>query len=1184
MASRRVVLAVLSVAMPTLAISGTDSESPDPADARQVAPPHELTAAPPRQIAGEIVVRLATGTDRHAVARCAGLGKTTFEGVVPDRSTVGASSPRSRRAPTVLAPVVYAASSGRVDEVDRFPNRRTHRAAVTRDDLRRWHRLRYRGDRPPAEVAADVARCAGVERAEPNHVVRLASVPDDTYAGDGGGTWVSGAWGQSHADSWALERIGAADAWAVHTGSGDGIVVALVDSGLDIAHPDIAANVWVNPGEIAGNGIDDDGNGYEDDVHGWSFAYGIADVTDRFWHGTHMAGVIAARGNNGIGIAGVLWDARVQVVKSFDDFGNGTSSAIASGITYAADNGADVINLSFSFRGDASEIVRDAVRYAHAQGAVVVAAAGNSNADTRDCNSGFAPGLAVSYPSCFAESIGVASVDRFDAKTDSSNFGAAIDVAAPGGDSADGSKDEDFKNILSLRSQFPALERHLQVDNEYFRNRGTSLSAAYTAGLAGLLLSHRPSLGNELVRAILQSSADDVGAIGVDGTFGHGLVRADVALAQADAALALPELTILSATASRRVAPAGGVALVTIEATNAGAVAADDVVVELFDGDPDAGGASVARWTLARLDANTTRALDGVVPLGEEGERSLVATIATSASSEFYLENNRREIAIDVFPYRFVETRLTAVVGEQDRPDIDGDRVVWHDHRDDPIRGNIYLFDLATGTERQLTSSPGYEERPAIDGDIVSWHDLRDQDPPPGTWDIWRYDLATDTEHRVSFVQACGERYCAETIADASDGAIVWMDARNGLGNTDIYLYDVALDVERRITTAGGNQEDPEIDGDLVVYEDWRGTNPDIYLYDLATDQETPICTDPAHQWVPEVKDGLVVWEDDRHGDTEIYVHDLAEGTERRLTDAPGDRANPVVSGRFVIWQDRRNENQWDIWAHDLVRDEQRRVTLDRGTQRRPSIDGRRIVWQDWRHSGTPAGMSGEIYLGTIDDFPGAPTGVIAQEGTDRVSLGWNPAVDPEGDAVTYVVYRAVGDGPWAVIGTAATEMFEDLAPVPGAVHRYRVAALDEALGNADGVEGEGPWSDAASVTPGSSAGVGAVPDGFRHPGPPLGIAKSGSNLTLTWAEACAPTGADYGVYEGELGRFDSHAPRTCSTGGATSWSLAPGSGDRYFLVAPHDGARDGSFGADSAGAERGAAVPCHTPLAAPCP
>lgn len=345
---------------------------------------------------------------------------------------------------------------------------------------------------------------ADVEFAEPDRVVSVKQAVNDPYLSS------TGTWGQSYPDLWGILKIGAPSIWGLN--AGDGIVVAVVDTGIDYNHPDIAANMWVNTKEIAGNGIDDDGNGFVDDTLGWDFIGSSYqnptqsnDPIDHFGHGTHVAGTIAAVGNNGIGVIGVAWRAKVMAVKGLDDSGNGLESTLSNSIIYAANNGADVINNSWGGQGS-SQIIADAVNYAYSLGAVVIAAAGNNNEDARNF-----------FPANLEQVITVAATDSNDFKASFSNWGSKIDVAAPGVD------------ILSLRAAGTTLGT--PVDLNYTRADGTSMATPHVSGLAALILSQHPAYTNEDVRQVLRVSGTDIGLAGYDLDSGYGRINAAAALA-----------------------------------------------------------------------------------------------------------------------------------------------------------------------------------------------------------------------------------------------------------------------------------------------------------------------------------------------------------------------------------------------------------------------------------------------------------------------------------------------------------------------------------------------------------------------------------------------------------------------------------------------------------------------------
>ncbi|MEE9120552.1 MAG: S8 family serine peptidase, partial [Syntrophobacteria bacterium] len=253
-----------------------------------------------------------------------------------------------------------------------------------------------------------------VEYVEPNYLRYATTSPDDTF--------FSNLWGLNNAGD---TDIDAPEAWDITTGSSS-VMVAVIDSGVDYNHPDLAANIWTNPGEIAGNGIDDDGNGKIDDVRGWDFVDDDNDPIDSDDHGTHVAGTIAAVGNNGTGITGVSWSAQIMPLRFLDAFGSGSVADAIEAIDYAIDKGAKIINASYgSYTFSTAE--RDAIARARNGGILFVAAAGNDNWNNDS--------VTKHYPSSYnlANIIAVAATDQSDSRASFSNYGVtSVDVAAPG--------------------------------------------------------------------------------------------------------------------------------------------------------------------------------------------------------------------------------------------------------------------------------------------------------------------------------------------------------------------------------------------------------------------------------------------------------------------------------------------------------------------------------------------------------------------------------------------------------------------------------------------------------------------------------------------------------------------------------------------------------------------------------
>lgn len=311
-----------------------------------------------------------------------------------------------------------------------------------------------------------------VEYAEPNYLVHSCLSPDDPL----------------YPQLWGLHNLGqttglpgadidAPEAWDVQTGA-PSIIVAVIDTGIDYNHEDLSSNIWINPGEIPGNGMDDDGNGFIDDVRGWDFVNGDNDPMDDNSHGTHCAGTIAATGNNGTGVVGVNWSARIMPVKFLDAATSGTTTNAILAIQYATQMGAGIMSNSWGGSGY-SQALKDAIAAAHEAGIVFVAAAGNIGANND---------LMPHYPSSYEipNIIAVAATDYNDELALFSNYGLnSVELGAPG--------------VLILSTV---------LDNNYTYKSGTSMATPYVAGVAALLATEDPGLTNEEIKAGILNSVD----------------------------------------------------------------------------------------------------------------------------------------------------------------------------------------------------------------------------------------------------------------------------------------------------------------------------------------------------------------------------------------------------------------------------------------------------------------------------------------------------------------------------------------------------------------------------------------------------------------------------------------------------------------------------------------------------
>ncbi|MGB6295990.1 MAG: S8 family peptidase [Rivularia sp. (in: cyanobacteria)] len=275
-------------------------------------------------------------------------------------------------------------------------------------------------------------------------------------------------------NNWGADAINAPEVWEQGY-TGEGVVVAVIDTGVDRNHEDLRNNIWTNSGEIADNGRDDDGNGYIDDVYGWNFDSDNNNTMDVEGHGTHVSGTIAGE-NNDFGVTGIAYDAQIMPVKVLDDSGSGSNSAVADGIYYAVDNGADVINLSLG--GTFPSLgVEQAVQYASEQGVTVVMAAGNSGGQT------------PLYPASYADEYGIAvgAIEEDQSLASFSNRAGSEEltyVTAPG---------------VDIYSTLP--------NNQYQSYNGTSMATPHVAGVVALMLSANPNLDNNQIRQILEETS-----------------------------------------------------------------------------------------------------------------------------------------------------------------------------------------------------------------------------------------------------------------------------------------------------------------------------------------------------------------------------------------------------------------------------------------------------------------------------------------------------------------------------------------------------------------------------------------------------------------------------------------------------------------------------------------------------
>ncbi|XZN95821.1 MAG: Ig-like domain-containing protein [Microcoleus sp.] len=335
-----------------------------------------------------------------------------------------------------------------------------------------------------------------IEYIEPDYIITLEDIqkpsptqeklatitPQATTPNDPSYTQLWGLNNTGQSGGTADADIDAPEAWDIQKGNPN-LVIGVIDTGVDYNHPDLVGNIWTNPGEIAGDGIDNDNNGYIDDTRGWDFAYNDNNPMDVQGHGTHVSGTIAGKGNNGVGVTGVAWNAKIMPLKFLDDSGSGATSNAILAINYATAKGVKLTNNSWG-GGGYSQALSDAINTAGQQGALFIAAAGNSSQNTDTT-----PAYPASYN--LSNIISVASTTRTDGLSSFSNYGATtVDLGAPGSE---------------IYSTTPGAN--------YATYSGTSMASPHVTGAAALLWSQNPTWTAQQVKDKLMQTTDPISAL-----------------------------------------------------------------------------------------------------------------------------------------------------------------------------------------------------------------------------------------------------------------------------------------------------------------------------------------------------------------------------------------------------------------------------------------------------------------------------------------------------------------------------------------------------------------------------------------------------------------------------------------------------------------------------------------------
>jgi len=371
------------------------------------------------------------------------------------------------------------------------------------------YKIKYSDNPNPEKLKEIILDNSSIARAEPNYRFKISYLPSDPLLGE----------------QWNLSKIKAPQAWDIAKGGTNDVVIAVLDTGVDINHPDLKANIWINDKEILGNGIDDDRNGYIDDYYGWDFVRDEPGPQPKFdepynaaaiHHGTIVSGLIAAIGDNNQGVAGIAWKSKIMALRVLDSEGNGSVDSVIRAVNYAISQRANIINLSF-VGSNKSDFLAQALKRAWQAGLVIVAAAGNeATGQTEDLDQ------VPAYPICLDSGdtdnyiIGVTATDQNDQKGSYSNYGSrCIDISAPG------------SRVYGLMDYNPSMGDDFK---EYYGGywSGTSVAVPLVSGAAALLKAVNPLISNVQIRNILMAQADNIDLLNVNYTGKLGAGRLNV--------------------------------------------------------------------------------------------------------------------------------------------------------------------------------------------------------------------------------------------------------------------------------------------------------------------------------------------------------------------------------------------------------------------------------------------------------------------------------------------------------------------------------------------------------------------------------------------------------------------------------------------------------------------------------
>ncbi len=838
--------------------------------------------------------------------------------------------------------------------------------------VERWQLFKLKPGSDIEKLQRRLKKDSRVELAELNYQVSINSIPNDSSFGS--------LWGLNNTGSNGGTRdadIDAPEAWDTQKGSKN-VVVAVVDTGVDYNHPDLAGNIWRNAGEIPGNFVDDDRNGFVDDVYGFDWVNGDGNPMDDNSHGTHVAGTIGAVGDNNRGVIGVSPNVSIMSLKFLGASDGGSIYGAAQAIIYAANMGADIINASYGGSGY-DPVQEDAIDYANKKGVLFVASAGNSGTN----NDGFAH-----YPSNYnlPNLLSVAATDNKDELAFFSNYGRnTVDIGAPG---------------VGILSTVPS--------NKYDSYNGTSMATPHVAGAAALVLAENPNLGVTALKNTLLNNTDSIASLRGKTVTG-GRLNVNKAI-QAVSQPKKPDdfITVNS--------PNGGN---TLEPGNSYTITWDDnisesVKLELYKG----GSFNRTIGSSTESDGSYSWTVPTSITDGSDYKVKITSVNDTSVSdfsnSNFSIKANEPDGFITV----------NSPNGGNTLEPGNSYTITWNDNISENVKLELYKGGSFNRTINSSTESDGSYTwtMPAsiTDGSdykvkITSLSDTSVSDFSNSNFSI-KANEPDGSISRVLLADTFDDGNISHEPSISDDGRYIpFISLADNLvpgdtnGSYDVFVRDIKTGSNTRVSVASDGTQ---------------GNNDSSYDFSppvLSSDGRYVAFSSDADNLVP----------GDTNGTEDVFLHDIKTGTTTRVSvstngiQSNGESDSPAISGdgRYVVFNSEASNlvpgdtnGEMDAFVHDTQTGSTTRVSVatkgiqGNSTSYSPTIsdDGRYVAFVSWADNLVRGDTNSLMDVFVRDTQTGATNRVsVSSNGTQGNDRGYWSSISGDGSHVLFMSYSS---------------------------------------------------------------------------------------------------------------------------------------------------------------------------------